>query len=454
MDEVAALMSQALATEAMASAISVAAESAPITTTDVKTPLAPRPARRATAAVTAPSKNTATATIPPQPQEHNSSSAFREANAAYVELRNFANKVDVRCAAAIKALHAASRAVAGPREELNRSYDAYCHAYRSLQAAEVYVRDAEEQEDAVMNELCRAAVVVEAAELGVARAAKALRVFDAGRGRIPSENDTAKEEQNRGDDDDDDSGYDGSDREGAPPPALSAEHNRLQNSAARKHNKSGRTRESLVAALKTAGSNADQALAEQYRVQDEAIAVMTLVGARTAGEWSLAAEACDPAQKRFQRAGLEAIPKIKQFSEQARLFRNLYKLRRDTRQRLSVASQAREAARIAAAEAVAVAVAFRMSAPVATAVAVKAAAEAAARAAARSGGGGENASLPAPVVKQEEQDVENEENEEDGKKEEVDNKKEEEEEGTARWVLPATPWVLNEEQGGRKKGGA
>lgn len=290
MSEVSALMSQALATAAMASAISASEDPAPAT--------------------------------PPQPQEeqNTSSSAFREAHADYIELRKFANEVDGRWGAAIKALHAASEAATRPGEELNQTYDAYRKAYLPLQAAEVSVRDAEEREDAVVDELRRAGEVVDAAEEKVAWAAKSLRIFDAGRG---------KDDYGDGDGDD----FDDGDRERA----LSGDSD--------KPCQSRRARESLVLALKTAASNADRALAAQYRVEEEAIAVMTLVGARTAGEWSLAAEACDAAQKRFQRAGLEAIPKVKLFSEKARLFVNLNKLRGETTLKLSEASQTREAAR-------------------------------------------------------------------------------------------------------------
>ena len=290
MSEVSALMSQALATAAMASAISASEDPAPAT--------------------------------PPQPQEeqNTSSSAFREAHADYIELRKFANEVDGRWGAAIKALHAASEAATRPGEELNQTHDAYREAYRLLQAAEVSVRDAEEREDAVVDELRRAGEVVDAAEEEVAWAAKALRTFDAGRG---------KDDYGDGDGDD----FDDSDRERA----LSGDSD--------KPCQSRRARESLVLALKTAASNADRALAAQYRVEEEAIAVTTLVGARTAGEWSLAAEACDAAQKRFQRAGLEAIPKVKLFSEKARLFVNLNKLRGETTLKLSEASQTREVAR-------------------------------------------------------------------------------------------------------------
>ena len=364
MDEVDALMSQALATVAMASAISAAAELAPITATnDSMAPIAAPPARAITA-TTSPSKIAttaiATAATPQQRQEQASSSAFREVNAANIELRSFANEIDDRWEAAIEALYAASRAVASPGEELNRSYEAYCRAYRFLRAAEASVRDAEGQEDAAINKLRRAGEIVDATKEEVAWAAKALRVFDAGRDNHSSHNasksDTVKKKRKTGggggggggdddDDDDDDEDCYGNDRDGAPPPAVSDEAYPLRNRT-HQHSKSRQARERLRLTLETAGINADRALAEQHRVTEEGIAVMTLVGARTAGEWSLAAEACDTAHKRFQRARLEALPKIKLFSERARHFRILSRLKDGTRERLGVASQAREAARI------------------------------------------------------------------------------------------------------------
>eukprot|EP00903_Cladosiphon_okamuranus_P020153 g18502.t1 len=381
-----------------------------------------------------------------KPRGQNSKSTFREANAAYMELRSLADETDSRCAAAIKTLQAASRAVASPGEELNRSYEAYCHAYRSLQAAERSVRDAEQQEDAAVDELRMAGEVVDAAEGEVSRAAKNLRDFDAGHGnRSNSDNarpqsDTAsklRSDGGGGGGGGSHDGCDGSGRDGAPPPVLPNEVSSLP-SKAHKHDKSSSpAREILLLALETASSNADQAAAELYCAQEAALAAMTLVGARTAGGWSLAREACDVAKKRFQRAGLEAIPKIKLFSEEARLFRNLNKLRGDTRQRLSAASQAREEAHVAATEAAAAPVTRRMSAPVAAAVAVKAAAEAAARTATRCGGEGENGPLAAPAPKQEGKD--GAEEEEGGREEDGENDREGEDEATRQWSLPAAP---------------
>lgn len=394
MDELAALMSQALATVAMASAVSTVAEPT-ATTTDVKELPLPLPAS-AKAPTTAPSKSVNTTTTPPQPREQNSNSTFHEANSDNIDLRSFANEIDGRCAAAVKTLHAASRAVISPGEELNHSYEAYSSAFCSLQEAERSVRCAEEAEDAAIGELRRVGEAAEAAEEEAAWAAKSLRAFDAGRG---SRSGTAKKKQNS----DGDGGVgDGSDGQETPPAVTSDEDGALLKST-HTHSKSRLMRESLTLALETARRNAERASAEQFRSQGEAIAAMTLVGARTAGEWSLAAELCDTARERFQRAGVEAIPKIELFSEEALLFRNLNKLRSDTREKLSAASQAREVARVAAAEAAAMTVArMKMSTPVANAVAVKAAMEAAARAAAHSGEGGENASLSAPAVEQEE----------------------------------------------------
>lgn len=431
MYQLVSVMSEALATVAMASAVSAAAESTLVTDGKaLDTQPAPPAAARATPASAA----------PPHPQGQNSDSKFREADAAYMELREYANEIEGRLVLAIKALHAASRAVVSPGKELHRSYEAYSHAHRSLQAAESSVRDAEELEDAAVDELHGACEALDAAEGEVARAAKTLRVFDAGRGSdkgdASSKHETVKKKHKS--DGGDDGDCDGSGGKGAQPRALSNEAGPLQISA-HVHSKSRPTRESLSLALETGRSNAERASVEKYRAQKEAVAAMTLVGARTAGEWSLAAQEYDMVKRRFRRAGLEAIPKIKLFSDEARLFRNLNKLRGDTSQRLSAAYQIREAARVKAAEGVAMAVARRMSTTVAHAVTVKAAAEAAARA----------TSLSEPATGQEEVEgkEEQEHGKEDGRKETV-----KAEEGARQWVVAATPWRFGEERGGKKEG--
>ncbi len=394
MDELTALVSQALATVAMASKVLVAAglvafdgQAQENDAVDVRT------AHEAT-----------TNTAPPRQQAESSNSAIREASTVYANLRACSDDISGRCVASLENLRAASLAYARPGEELHHSHEALARARRGLHVAESFVRDAEKQQAATAGDFRRASNAVWAAERELARAATALRDFDAdsGGGSSSSSSSSSMSSPQKGAKDEDkqskekkEDGQAGSkddknnDVDGTPVPprkVLARAVHTSQRNSTNTHQRTGPTRASLAFALETARVRVEQAEAFKRRVLDEADAALTLVGARTAGEWSLAAEAYDAAKRRFQRAGIEAVPKIKDLAEKAQLFRNLNKLRNDTRERLAAAAAA-------------VAVAKSISAPVATAVAVKAAAEAAGRAAAESGRGAkEVAPSPAPAT--------------------------------------------------------
>lgn len=396
MNELTALVSQALATVAMASKMLVAA--GPLALDGQAQATDAIDVRTAYEAAAPQSPTTNTAPLPPQKQAESSNSAVREASAAYANLRTCSDDISGRFVASLENLRAASLAYTRPGEELHHSYEAYSRANRGLHAAENFVRDAEEQQAVTAGEFRRASEAAWAAERELDRAAMALRDFDVDSGDnnrssspkngTTDEDNQRKEKKENGQDGPKDDQNNDADGTSVPPrTALEEEAHASQSRNTRStHQRTGKTRASLAFALETARVRMEQAKAHKRRVLAEADAALTLVGARTAGEWSLASEAHDAAKRRFQRAGIEAVPKIKDLAEKAELFRNLNKLQENTRERLTAAAAA-------------VAVARSMSAPVATAVAVKAAAEAAGRAAAESGrGAGEIAPLSAPAT--------------------------------------------------------
>lgn len=411
MDELTALVSQALATVAMASKVLATAE--PIASDGTVEPNAVAIDVRTASSAAVPGSPT-TKTDAPRLQEHSTNSTVRETNAAYTNLRAYYDEINTRCMASIKNLRAASLVVARPGAELDRSYEAYSHAHKRLQAAEGTVRDAEARQAVAAGDLLKASEGVVFAERELARALTALRDFDVHIGSSCSSSSSRKgteggdkqrqDEENEDDDDKEDENIDSDEASIPRKTTLLAEGDRTRQNGSTRNSSCQRTtatRERLAFAVEAARVRVEHAEVDTRRMLAQADAALTLVGARTAGEWSLAAEAYDAAKKRFQRAGIDAIPKIKEFAEKADLFRNLNGLRNDTRKRLAAASAA-------------VAVATSMSAPVATAVAFKAAAEAAGRAATEGGGGGSGVSAPLAAPTDETGEDEKEEHDEEG----------------------------------------
>lgn len=107
-------------------------------------------------------------------------------------------------------------------------------------------------------------------------------------------------------------------------------------------------RERLTRTLQKARQDVCDAIAQKDRAQLEADRTLLLVGARTAGGWSLAAERCQAAAKAHRRARIWAAPVFKAVAKQARMFRYLDGLRSNARRNLSQAWQARESARVRA----------------------------------------------------------------------------------------------------------
>lgn len=90
------------------------------------------------------------------------------------------------------------------------------------------------------------------------------------------------------------------------------------------------------------------ATAEKTRAQAEADRAMLVVGAQTAGDWSLAAEDLLAKAKRYRRARDAAAPTLKKFVEEARLFKHLKMHRNNALRSIDLAWQARESARAGA----------------------------------------------------------------------------------------------------------
>ena len=103
--------------------------------------------------------------------------------------------------------------------------------------------------------------------------------------------------------------------------------------------------ERLTHTLKGARQNVRDAIARKNRAQIEVDRTLLLIGARTAGGWSLAAERCQTAAKAHRRARKGAGPVLKTAVERARMFRYLERLRSSTRHKLNQAWRARESAR-------------------------------------------------------------------------------------------------------------
>lgn len=501
MDELAALMSQAMATKTMA--VVAAPTAAPAATSigqeveqssghattanGAGTPVAA--AAAAAAALPPPpipsAQNPATVDEinPPRPPgQNNSHSTFLEASTAFLKLYNeHPCEVDGRCPMATKPPRVASPAVAGPGGEdlIVRSYKAYSHAYCSLKAAERLVVYAEERGRVADDNRRKAGEAVRAAESELARATATLRGFgvdvdDRSRSSCLSPrlssyscscspaNKEKHDKKKTCDDEDDDDGdnHEGATSSPSSPPlppsspltavaALAYGGEKRVNSTNETEKKTSDTRGSgsLDFALESASGISEKTSTDRRCAQGEADDTLTLVGARTAGECPLPPGICDEVnKKRFQAARGDAVSDVQKFTEGARPLRRRNKLGGDMRQRSTAALQAREVARVAAAESVAAGVARRVSSS--TATAVEAAAAAAAASSSRETGetsGGDGAGYASFSAHAEEGE------EGETRTDDLINDEGSGEEGVSRWMLRAAPCGADEEHSGEQE---
>ncbi|CBJ48996.1 hypothetical protein Esi_0115_0038 [Ectocarpus siliculosus] len=319
---------------------------------------------------------------------------FREAHSDYIHLREKSRHIDVRCSASIRTLQSVSQAVRAPGRGLHQSYDAYLRAYYFFRAVERSVRAADVQEDAARRELRTASQAARSGLRKQARAEAALRAFDTTGGGSSSSSSSCSSSVND------------VSEEMLPPPTpapplppppsedsvpkeggagtAGGEREEHEENEAETAMMPCVTRASLELALGIARLEARRAFAEKHRAQAVANDALILVGALTAGDWSLAGEQYDAARTAFHDASRDALSKIQEFEDQTLLFKKLMQGRVEIRRQLVLAYKAREAAKVAS-ELAAEAMRTRLAA------ATAAAAETAMlRAAAESGGGGSN----------------------------------------------------------------
>ncbi|CAN0364260.1 unnamed protein product [Ectocarpus sp. 12 AP-2014] len=316
---------------------------------------------------------------------------FRKAHSDYIHLREKSRYIDVRCSATIRTLQSVSQAVRTPGRGLHQSYDAYLRAYYFFRAVERSVRAADVQEDAARRELRRASQAARSALRKQTRAEAVLRAFDTTGGGSSSSSSSCSSSVN------------GVSEEMLPPPPPpppsedSVLKERRAGTAGRERgeheqNEAERammpctTRASLELALGIARLEARRAFAEKHRAQAVADDALILVGALTAGDWSLAGEQYDAARTAFHDASRDALSKIQEFEDQTLLFKKLMQGRVEIRRQLVLACEARDAAELAA-EAMRTGLAAATAAAVETAM-VRPAAESSGGGSSSSGGGG------------------------------------------------------------------
>lgn len=285
--------------------------------------------------------------------------AFREAHSDYIHLREKSRHIDARCAASIRTLQSVSQTVRAPGRGLHQSYEAYLRAYYFFRAVERSVHAADVKEDAARRELRRASQAARSAQGKQARAEAALRAFDTTGGESSSFSSSCS------------SSVSGVNEEMLPPPpppplppppsghsapkeegACTARGEREGHEEKKAETTTtttpSTTRASLEIALGIARLEARRAFAEKHRAQAAANDALTLVGALTAGDWSLAGEQYDAARSAFHDASRDALSKTQEFEDQTLLFRKLMQSRVEIRRQLVLAYEAREAAKGAA----------------------------------------------------------------------------------------------------------
>ncbi|CAM9484979.1 unnamed protein product [Ectocarpus sp. 4 AP-2014] len=275
---------------------------------------------------------------------------FREAHSNYIHLRERSRHIEVRCSASIRTLQSVSQAARAPGRGLPQSYDAYLRAYYFFRAVERSVRAADVQEDAAKRELRRASQAARSALTKQARAEAALRAFDTTGGGSSSSSSSRSSSVN------------GVSEEMLPPPPPSedsvpqeggagtagGEREEQEESEAETATMPCTTRAGLELALGIARLEARRAFAEKHRAQAVANDALILVGALTAGDWSLAGEQYDAARTAFHDASRDALFKIQEFEDQTLLFKKLMQGRVEIQRQLVLAYEAREAAKVAA----------------------------------------------------------------------------------------------------------
>ncbi|CAB1100574.1 unnamed protein product [Ectocarpus sp. CCAP 1310/34] len=283
---------------------------------------------------------------------------FRRAHSDYIHLREKSRHIDVRCSASIRTLQSVSQAVRAPERGLHQSYDAYLRAYYFFRAVERSVRAADVQEGAARRELRMASQAARSALRKQTRAEAALRAFDTtGCGSSSSCSSCC-------------SSIHGVSEEMLPPappapplPPPPSEDSVTKEGRAgtaggeRKEHEEDEaetatmpctTRASLELAFGIARLEARRAFTEKHRVQAVANDALILVGALTAGDWSLAGEQYDAARTAFHDASRDALSKIQEFEDHTLLFKKLMQGRVEIRRQLVLAYEARVAAKVAA----------------------------------------------------------------------------------------------------------
>ncbi|CAN0217574.1 unnamed protein product, partial [Ectocarpus sp. 13 AM-2016] len=294
---------------------------------------------------------------------------FRKAHSDYIHLREKSRYIDVRCSASIRTLQSVSQAVRAPGRGLHQSYDAYLRAYYFFRAVERSVRAADVQEDAARRELHRASQAARSALRKQTRAEAALRAFDTTGGGSSSSSSSCSSSVN------------GVSEEMLPPsaqaPPLPPSPSEDQapplppspsEDSVPKEGRAGTagrereeheqheaetammpctTRASLELGLGIARLEARRAFTEKHRAQAVADDALIMVGALTAGDWSLAGEKYDAARTAFHDASRDALSKIQEFEDHALLFKKLMQGKVEIRRQLVLAYEARDAAKVA-----------------------------------------------------------------------------------------------------------
>lgn len=108
-------------------------------------------------------------------------------------------------------------------------------------------------------------------------------------------------------------------------------------------NENASKRARLALAFETARGEAEKRSAEKSRAEAEADSALILVGALTAGDWTLAIEACYAARAVYKKVAEETVPELLKYREEFRLFQHLGKIMLDAKHKLDASRREWEA---------------------------------------------------------------------------------------------------------------